>query len=59
MYEGLGATTIKGEASFVDQHTIEVNNKKITADNFVIATGKKPHPLNIPGHSTYLLVLTF
>ena len=57
MYEGLGATTIKGEASFVDQHTIEVNNKKITADNFVIATGKKPHPLNIPGHE-YLLTST-
>ena len=57
MYEGLSATTIKGEASFVDQHTIEVNNKKITADNFVIATCKKPRPLNIPGHE-YLLTST-
>lgn len=32
---------VNGTASFVDEHTIEVAGKPITADTFVIATGSK------------------
>jgi dihydrolipoamide dehydrogenase len=32
---------INGEAHFVDPHTIEVDGKKITSDNFIIATGSQ------------------
>ena len=33
---------IVGEAHFVDSHTLEVNNQKIEANNFIIATGSEP-----------------
>ena len=36
---------IKGRATFVDPHTIEVNGEKLKADKFIIATGSTP---NIP-----------
>ena len=38
-YEDAGITCIKGFANFLDHHTIAVNEKKYTSNNFIIATG--------------------
>lgn len=40
---------IKGRARFVDETTVEVNGKKITANHILIATGGQPKRLDIPG----------
>lgn len=40
---------IQGEAKFVDQRTVEVNGKQLTAKRFLIATGASPSIPNIPG----------
>jgi len=53
-YEELGADTVRGTASFVDEHTIKVDETLITSDNFIIATGLKPRPMNIPGSHLFL-----
>jgi pyruvate/2-oxoglutarate dehydrogenase complex dihydrolipoamide dehydrogenase (E3) component len=45
----LGCTVIKGHAHFLDKATIEVNEKKIRARRFVIATGSRPSIPPIPG----------
>lgn len=45
-----GATIIRGHARFQDAHTVVVDGKQtVTADKIVIATGLKPHRLDIPG----------
>ncbi|MBM7617006.1 glutathione reductase (NADPH) [Weissella uvarum] len=44
-----GIKVIKGHATFVDQHTISVSGQTITADKIVIATGQRPHRLEIEG----------
>ncbi|TCS94992.1 mercury(II) reductase [Hazenella coriacea] len=44
-----GFDLIKGEAKFVDERTVEVNGKQITAKRFLIATGSSPSVPNIPG----------
>ena len=36
---------VKGRASFVDAHTVQVGNRKVTAKNIVIATGSSVTPL--------------
>ena len=38
-------THIKGEATFVDNKSIKVNNKIITGNKFIIATGSEPNAL--------------
>jgi len=38
-----------GEARFTGKKEVEVNNKKYTGKNIVIATGSKPRQLNVPG----------
>lgn len=48
-YEQAGITCIKGYASFLDKHTIVVNNQKFTADFFIIATGARLKTLEIAG----------
>lgn len=40
---------IRGFATFVDAHTVEVNGEKITADHILIATGGRPSHPAIPG----------
>ncbi|MFL2101395.1 glutathione-disulfide reductase [Desemzia sp. FAM 23989] len=40
---------IRGFATFVDNHTIEVNGEQYTADHILIATGGRPSKPNIPG----------
>ena len=44
-----GVDHIEGKATFIDPHTIQVGNKKITAERFLIATGGKPSIPDIPG----------
>jgi len=39
----------KGKAHFVGANAIELNGRRIEADNFVIATGSMTRPLSIPG----------
>ncbi|MCI5053107.1 MAG: dihydrolipoyl dehydrogenase [Simkaniaceae bacterium] len=36
---------LTGHAKFVDPHTLDVGGKKVTAQNFIIATGSQPSPL--------------
>ncbi|GAP02380.1 glutathione reductase [Fructobacillus pseudoficulneus] len=49
----VGITTITGHAEFVDSHTVVVNGQKYTADNIVIATGLRPHVLDVPGNELF------
>ncbi len=44
-----GATVFDGRAVLIDQHTIEVAGKRVTAENIVIATGGHPERPDIPG----------
>lgn len=44
-----GVDYIEGSASFIDAHTLQVGNKRITAERFLIATGGRPSIPNIPG----------
>ncbi|MFD2761778.1 MULTISPECIES: mercury(II) reductase [Bacillaceae] len=44
-----GFDLIRGEASFVDEKTIQVNGEHITAKSFLIATGANPAVPDIPG----------
>ena len=39
MWEGMGVKIVKGDAHFVDKHTVRVGSKQFTAKAFVIATG--------------------
>ena len=48
-FEGMGVTVIKGEGRFTGLGTIEVNDVRITARRFVVATGSKPFVPPIPG----------
>ncbi|MGB8599198.1 MAG: FAD-dependent oxidoreductase, partial [Burkholderiales bacterium] len=48
-FRSLGVDVILGEGKFTDAHTFEVNGRKITAKNFVIATGSRPGVPPIPG----------
>ncbi len=41
LLRGNKVTMVNGTASFVDAHTIQVGDKKITSDNFIIATGSE------------------
>jgi dihydrolipoamide dehydrogenase len=44
-----GVEYIQGEASFVDQTKVQVNDHLIEAKDIIIATGSKPKHLPIPG----------
>lgn len=49
LIEQYGFEFIQGEARFVDEKTIEVNEQKISAKSFLIATGASPSEPDIPG----------
>ncbi|GAO99692.1 dihydrolipoyl dehydrogenase family protein [Fructobacillus ficulneus] len=51
--DNAGITTITGHAEFVDAHTVSVNGKNYTADKIVIATGLRPHQLDVPGKELF------
>ena len=40
---------LRGQAKFVDAHTLEVNGERYSADHIVIAPGGRPMVPNIPG----------
>ncbi len=40
---------VKGQASFIDKHTIKVEKQKYRAKKIIIATGSKAHQIKIPG----------
>lgn len=44
-----GIELIRGHASFVDAHTVEVDGRKFTADKILIAVGGHPLKPDIPG----------
>lgn len=44
-----GVELITGEAAFLDEHTLEVNGRRLTAERIVIATGGEPAVPPIPG----------
>ncbi|MCA9395584.1 MAG: FAD-dependent oxidoreductase [Candidatus Omnitrophica bacterium] len=48
-YTSLGVTCLRGEAGLVSPHEINVDGKKYTARNIVIASGAKPFIPPIPG----------
>ncbi|MDC3412961.1 mercury(II) reductase [Terrihalobacillus insolitus] len=52
-YEGLvddyGFDLIRGEAKFIDEKTVEVNGRQLTAQSFLIGTGASPLIPNITG----------
>lgn len=44
-----GVQTFTGHAQFVDQHTLEIDQQRIEAQNVIIATGLRPRILDIKG----------
>ena len=44
-----GCALIRGEASFVNDSTVEVNGEAFTAPRIIIATGSRPAELSLPG----------
>jgi pyruvate/2-oxoglutarate dehydrogenase complex dihydrolipoamide dehydrogenase (E3) component len=46
---GLGAQVMFGAATFVDEHSIDLDGKRYSAKNWVIATGSSPVAPPIPG----------
>lgn len=55
-FEDAGVICLSGYANFLDDHTIAVNQKKFTAENFIIATGShlKTTGITIPESMDYL-----
>lgn len=49
LIEEYGFDLIRGEASFIDDKTIQVNGQNITSKSFLIATGASPAVPEIPG----------
>ncbi|PLR84021.1 mercury(II) reductase [Bacillus sp. V33-4] len=49
LIDDYGFELIKGEAKFVNENTVVVNGKQITAKRFLIATGASPFVPTIPG----------
>ncbi|MDD7363400.1 MAG: NAD(P)/FAD-dependent oxidoreductase [Firmicutes bacterium] len=49
MFKQLGLEVIRGEATFKDENTIEVDGETYRAKKFVIGTGQNYIPLDIPG----------
>ena len=47
--EKAGVELIRGLGRFVDPHTVEVGDRKITADKILIAVGGEAEKINIPG----------
>jgi glutathione reductase (NADPH) len=49
LLKGAGATTFDARATFVDAHTLQVGEQRVTAERIVIATGGTAQKLDIPG----------
>lgn len=49
LLKGAGATTFNARATFLDAHTLQVGDQRVTAERILIATGGTPQRLDIPG----------
>ncbi|MEJ2666419.1 MAG: dihydrolipoyl dehydrogenase [Deinococcales bacterium] len=47
LFKGNKVTLIEGEGRFVDPHTLQVGDRRVSAERFVVATGSRP--IQIPG----------
>ncbi len=47
--EAKGVAYVRGAARFVDEHTLEVNGRRLSARHIVIATGGRPAVPDLPG----------
>ncbi len=50
--EEAGVICLSGHANFIDQHTIAIGSKKLTAANFILATGSRTRTSMIAGTET-------
>lgn len=50
LLQGPGVDVINGRARFIDQHTVKVAGKSVTAERIVIATGSWPFVPDFPGN---------
>ncbi len=50
-FRGLGVHVVEGSARFIDAHSIQVGEERLTARHIVIATGTRPAVPPIPGLS--------
>ncbi len=48
-YQGLGVEVIEGEARIVDPYNVEVNGRRLSTRNIVVAAGARPLVPPIPG----------
>lgn len=44
-----GIKLIEGPPRFIDPHTVEVNGQRVRGEQVVIATGRRPRTLDLPG----------
>jgi glutathione reductase (NADPH) len=49
MLDNAKVELIRGAAKFIDPHTLEIGDKKVTADKILIAVGGRPVKPDIPG----------
>ncbi|GAA4710266.1 glutathione reductase (NADPH) [Promicromonospora umidemergens] len=49
-----GVTTLHGPTTFTGQNRVEVDGRPYEAARFLIATGARPRPLDLPGHEHML-----
>lgn len=49
LLEGAGVTLIQGWAQFVDAHTVQVGDRRFTAQHVLVATGGMPFVPDVPG----------
>jgi glutathione reductase (NADPH) len=49
LLEGSGVSILEGRARLVDRHTVDVGGNRYTADKILIASGGRPHVVDIPG----------
>ena len=52
--ESKGIQIIEGQAEFIDEETLQVNNEQYRADQFIIATGAKASIIPIEGKEHFL-----
>ncbi|AFZ30090.1 Glutathione-disulfide reductase [Gloeocapsa sp. PCC 7428] len=48
-FQKAGIELLRGHATLLDPHTIEINDRKITADKILVAVGGQPNKPDIPG----------
>jgi len=47
LFKGNKVALLEGEGTFVDAHTLQVGDKRVTSERFIVATGSRP--IQIPG----------